>query len=138
MPVTSRPLKRTCPLSGRRCPVMRLNSVVFPAPLGPMMALIEPRGTLRLTPATAWKPSKARATPRTSSMMRPAAEPAPDGLRRPGDAAGEDEEQHDEDAAQDERPVLGVGDDLLVEPQQRESADGRPVECAHPAEQRHD
>jgi hypothetical protein len=53
MPVTSRSLKRTLPASGRRCPVMRLKSVVFPAPLGPMMALIDPRGTRKLTPPTA-------------------------------------------------------------------------------------
>mgnify|MGYP003694169617 CR=1 FL=1 len=53
IPVTSRPLNTMWPVSGRRWPVIRLNNVVFPAPLGPMMALIEPGATVRLTPPTA-------------------------------------------------------------------------------------
>ena len=44
MPVTSGSLKTTRPVSGRRWPVIRLKSVVLPAPFGPMMALIEPGG----------------------------------------------------------------------------------------------
>ena len=35
--------------TGKR-PLIRLNSVVLPAPLGPMMAWREPRATSRLTP----------------------------------------------------------------------------------------
>src|SRR5713226_6684686 len=106
MPVTSRSLKRTLPASGRRWPVMRLNSVVLPAPLGPMMALIDPRGTLKLTPPTAWKPSKLFVRSRTSSNLAPPPEPARRRLHRARDPAGEHEEQDDEDRAQDERPVL--------------------------------
>ena len=41
-------------------------------------------------------------------------------------------------SAEDQRPVLGVGDDLLVEPDQHEGAHARPVERAHAAEERHD
>ena len=39
---TSRPSSRTCPASGRRKPFSRLNSVVLPAPFGPMMPRIVP------------------------------------------------------------------------------------------------
>src|SRR5258708_32916962 len=47
------------PLVGRTAPAMALNSVVLPAPLGPMMARRCPRGTIRLTPSTARKASNA-------------------------------------------------------------------------------
>src|SRR6266436_890572 len=138
MPVTSRSLKRTLPASGRRWPVMRLNSVVLPAPLGPMMALIDPRGTVKRTPLTAWKPSKLLRSPVTSSTRRPSPHSLPEGHERPGDAPGEDEEQHHQDGAEDERPVLGVGDDLLVEPDQHGRPEGGAEERAHAPEERHD
>ena len=77
MPVTSRSLKTTCPPSGTRCPVIRLKSVVLPAPLGPMMALIEPLGTVKETPSTAWKPSKLFRTSRTSSTGGPPGQTVP-------------------------------------------------------------
>src|SRR5215470_3841730 len=104
VPVTSRPRSTTSPASGRRCPVIRLKRVVLPAPLGPMMALMEPRGTLKLTPLTAWKPAKLLASPRTSSMARPPIEPAPQGADGAGDPPGKDEEQKHEDDTEDERP----------------------------------
>src|SRR6202162_5210630 len=138
MPVTSRPLKLMLPASGRRWPVMRLKSVVLPAPLGPMMALIEPRATLKLTPPRAWKPSKLLLRSRTSSNLSPPPEPARRRLHRSRDPAGEDEEQHDEDDAEDERPVLRVGDDLLVQPDEDEGAQRRADEGAHAAQERHD
>ena len=40
--VTSRPLKCTVPWSGCTLPVIRLNSVVLPAPFGPMMPRASP------------------------------------------------------------------------------------------------
>src|SRR5437867_4634079 len=102
MPVTSRSLKITCPPSGLRCPVIRLKRVVLPAPLGPMMALMEPRGTVRLTPPTAWKPSKLLRTSRTSSTGPSPRQAAPDQAGRSRDAAGEDEEEEDENGPEDE------------------------------------
>src|SRR6266850_585453 len=122
MPVTSRPLKLMLPASGRRWPVIRLKSVVLPAPLGPMMALTEPRGTEKLTPPTAWKPSKLLRSSRTSSTRRPPREPAPETKGGARDPSGKDEEEHDEDGAEDEGPVLRVRDDLLVEPEEHEGA----------------
>src|SRR4029079_1227646 len=107
MPVTSRFLKTTRPASGLMWRVLRLNSVVLPAPLGPMMALIEPVGTVKLTPSTAWKPPKLLRTSRTSSMRAPFPHEAAANQRYGArEAAGEDEEQRDEDGAEDERPVL--------------------------------
>src|SRR5215468_5024577 len=134
MPVTSRSLKRTLPASGRRCPVIRLKSVVLPAPLGPMMALIEPRGTEKLTPPTARKPSKLLRSPNTSSTRSPPAE----SQQGAGDASREGEEQHHQNDAEDERPVFRVGDDLLVEPDEHGGAQGRPEERAHAAQEGHD
>src|SRR6266404_1402286 len=50
------------PLVGGAAPAMALNSVVLPAPLGPMMARRWPRGTGRLIPSTARSASNATTT----------------------------------------------------------------------------
>src|SRR5262252_891621 len=138
MPVTSRSLKRTLPASGRRCPVIRLKSVVLPAPLGPMMALIEPRGTLKLTPPTAWKPAKLLRRPWTSSTGHASTGTPEEQCEGARDAAREHEEEDYENGAEDEWPVLRVRDDLLVEPDEHGRAQGGPEEGAHPAQERHD
>src|SRR5919108_1382996 len=116
-PVMSRPSRITAPASGSRCPVIRLKNVVLPAPLGPMMAAIWPGATVRLTPPTATKPSNDLRRSRTSSTTRapPAARHQLDGA---GEATREDEQQHDQDGPEHERPVLGVRRDLLVEQDQ--------------------
>src|SRR5687768_2070645 len=137
MPVMSRPSRRTEPASARRWPVMRLKNVVLPAPLGPMMAAICPRVTPRLTPPTAWKPSNDLRMSRTSSTARPQQAVA-GGVERAHDPTRKHEEEHDQDGAEDERPVLRVRRDLLVQHQQHERADGGSVEVAHAAEDRHD
>src|SRR5262245_34112807 len=49
----SAPRKRIAPRSGRASPPMRLNSVVLPAPLGPMMPSSTPASIESVTPATA-------------------------------------------------------------------------------------
>src|SRR6266496_3577199 len=87
---------------------MRLKSVVLPAPLGPMMALIEPRGTLKLTPPTAWKPSKLLLRSRTSSNLAPPSEAAGCRLQRARDAAGKDAAVEDaEEPARETREDAG-------------------------------
>src|SRR5262249_6601725 len=110
MPVMSCPLNTTLPPSGTTWPVIRLNSVVLPAPFGPMIALIAPWATERFTPPTAWKPSKLFRTSRTSSTGGPPTEAPPERGHRAGDPAREREQEDDQDDAEDERPVLGVGD----------------------------
>src|SRR6516165_2364596 len=49
MRVISRSNRLTEPASGASSPVIRLNSVVFPAPFGPMMSRRSPGSTLSLT-----------------------------------------------------------------------------------------
>src|SRR5262249_3185760 len=50
------PLNQTSPASGGSIPVMRLNVVVLPAPLGPTMAITDPFATVKLTLLTATRP----------------------------------------------------------------------------------
>src|SRR6266853_4489152 len=57
--VMSRPSNTMRPWVGRTTPVTALNSVVLPAPLGPMIARRSPRGIDMLTPSTARSASKA-------------------------------------------------------------------------------
>src|SRR5258706_11515295 len=113
IPVTSRSLKTTRPPSGSRCPVIRLNSVVLPAPLGPMMALIEPRGTVKDTPPTAWKPSKLLRTSCTSSTGGPPREPPPEVGHRARDPPPENEKPGHPEGGQGEWARLGGGNGLL-------------------------
>src|SRR2546425_3134323 len=138
MPVTSRPLSTTRPRSGRRWPVIRLKSVVLPAPFGPMMAPMLPPGTSKLTPATARKRSKICARSPPSSTPEPREQAPRQRPRGTGDPAGKAEQQDDQDSAEHERPVLGVRDDLLVQEDQHQGPDARPVEAPHAAEERHD
>ena len=49
---------RCVPASGAITPAIRLNSVVLPAPFGPITAKIAPSGTAKLTSATARSPLK--------------------------------------------------------------------------------
>src|ERR671914_1929747 len=55
------------PASARRKPVMTLNSVVLPAPLGPISDVIDARRTAKPAPSTAWMPPNHF---RTSSSSR--------------------------------------------------------------------
>jgi hypothetical protein len=55
-PVMSRPAKRTLPPSGGTTPEMQLNSVVLPAPFGPISPVMRRASTARRTPASACTP----------------------------------------------------------------------------------
>src|SRR5665811_931526 len=59
-PVASLPSNTAVPVSGWSKPVRRLKNVVFPAPLGPMRAVITPRWTSRWSTSTAINPPNAR------------------------------------------------------------------------------
>ena len=74
-PAMGRPSNTTAPASGVAMPVKQLNSVVFPAPLGPITATIAPGSTVRLTPSSAVSPPKALVMPRASSTDQAAAAP---------------------------------------------------------------
>jgi len=55
------------PLSSLYTPLMQLSSVVFPAPLGPMMPRISPFATEKVTPSSAATPPKRLVTLCSSS-----------------------------------------------------------------------
>ena len=55
-PAMSSPLNTIRPLVGRSTPVRQLKKVDFPAPFGPMIPRISPRGTEMLTLLTAARP----------------------------------------------------------------------------------
>src|SRR2546429_5823048 len=58
--------KRTVPEVGGKAPVIMLNSVVLPQPLGPMMQRSSPAPMDRLTPRKTWSPPNRLVTPPTS------------------------------------------------------------------------
>src|ERR1700722_8977495 len=61
------PFMKMSPWSGRCSPVMTLNNVVFPAPLGPISPVTSPADAVSETPESAVTPPKRTATARTSS-----------------------------------------------------------------------
>src|SRR4030095_1419993 len=67
--VMSRSKSVTQPASGASSPVIRLKSVVFPAPLGPMMSRRSPGSTARLTPELTRSPPNDLLRPRTASAL---------------------------------------------------------------------
>src|SRR5215469_15705075 len=114
-PVMSRPSSTTLPLSGGRWPVIRLNSVDLPAPLGPITAAICCVSTVNETSPTATKPENDFLSLVTSSMAAPMPQPRPAGVERAHDPAGKPEEQQHQDRAKHKGPILGIGGNLLVE-----------------------
>src|SRR5207249_858064 len=65
----SRSKSVTEPASGASSPVIRLKSVVLPAPLGPMMSRRSPGSTTRLTPEVTRSPPNDLSRPRTASAL---------------------------------------------------------------------
>src|SRR5262245_25432487 len=87
-PVTSRPRNRTLPASGLVKPAMHENSVVLPAPFGPIRATTSLAPTSSETWSTAAKPPNDFVRLLTSSMAHfPATlrEQADQAVRQPGD-----------------------------------------------------
>ena len=84
--VTSSPPSQTRPPDGRCSRLMALNSVVLPAPFGPMRATICPPRTAMETSLTARSPPKSTETSsiRSSSSPLPAAAPLRSAKRAPG------------------------------------------------------
>src|SRR3984893_3446771 len=76
-PVTSRPKSVMAPALTGSEPEMRLNSVVFPAPFGPMRARRSPGRTASDTPPTACSPPKNLETPSSLSAKSEFTKPPP-------------------------------------------------------------
>ena len=70
-PLRVSPRQRSVPSSGRVKPQTTLNSVVLPAPFGPMTPSTSPCSTWRLTALSAVRPPKRTVTPSTSNRPRP-------------------------------------------------------------------
>src|SRR5581483_11835668 len=83
-PVTSSPFSHTCPDVGRSTPVRQLKNVLLPAPLGPMIARISPRGTSMLTLLSAVSPPKRTVSPSVRRIGPPAPRPPRPSERRGG------------------------------------------------------
>src|ERR1700744_5725090 len=71
--VTSVPPSDTVPLLGRCRPVMTLNNVVLPAPLGPIRPVTAPASARRETPERAATPPKWTLTSSTARAAAPGA-----------------------------------------------------------------
>src|ERR1051325_10618125 len=90
------------PWSGLNTPAIRLNSVVLPAPFGPITAKAAPSGTAKLTSATARKPWKFFETlvtsrsPAISVLRRFAAPQAQQPRNRRPDAVRQDHHHQQE------------------------------------------
>src|SRR5262249_37014709 len=85
-PVMRRSSRNTSPRSSGSTPVIRLNSVVLPAPFGPTIDITCPSGTAKLTSLTASSPPNRLVNPSTRSMS------ASD--RRVGAASGDLDDDH--------------------------------------------
>ena len=72
-PATSSPFRKMRPLVGRSTPVTQLKKVLLPAPLGPMMARISPRGTVMLDVVDGGEAAEAHGRGRRCEELRPAA-----------------------------------------------------------------
>src|SRR5580704_12169968 len=142
-PVMSLPSKATRPASGAWKPAMAANSVVLPAPLGPIRPTISPWRTSSEAWSTANRPPNDLERSRTSSMARL----SPEQAHEPVGQAGHDQHQHDAVDHEAERlHVLQGGNDTgqpardFVDAGQRHRADQWPEDgagAAHHADQQH-
>src|SRR5919205_3260690 len=78
----SRPSNVQVPVLGWSNPVSRLNSVVLPAPFGPIRPVIPPRWISRWSTATAVRPPKVRVMPSTTTTGSGLATPTSQGTSR--------------------------------------------------------
>src|SRR5215470_3444092 len=116
--VMSRSSSRICPLSGCKCALIRLTSVVLPAPFEPTRERNSPLFT------TKSRPSQARVSPNcflkftvlsriTSGLPHPQA--LSELRQRADDAGRQDQHQGDEYDAEQQLPVLGRGHRIGLE-----------------------
>src|SRR5215469_7321928 len=130
-PVRISPAKRTLPCVGLSTPVIRLNSVDFPAPFGPMTARTSPSSTCIATWSTATSPpnrrvrswSSSNATTvfqfgRAATSARAGVHEAPDVLRR-------EHHEADKDETEEQCPGLDVVAELVFDSQKKGGAEDR-------------
>src|SRR6266511_1917646 len=136
------PSSSTRPAVGLRSPVRTLNSVVFPAPFGPMTQRISPLSTRKSTPSTATRPPNRLTTPLASSTgpapSHNTHEPVLHVANYPEEPVGLDQHNDQEEHAGGQDPVaaepfgqqrLAVVDDERTQEradQRAPAADGQP------------
>ena len=146
--VTSWPNSRTWPDDGRCVPVTQWNSVVLPAPLGPISARRSPGATRSVTPSTARSPPNtfARFSTSTAALMglhlwrltlrlRDAHAQAVD---EPDDAVGRPQDRRDEDDAHDRGVKLEEAAHPVAQAEHDAGAEKRPDDGAGAADDRHE
>src|SRR5262252_3613277 len=141
------PAKRMVPVSGFTKPVMRLKTVVFPAPFGPMRKTISPSSTWKLTSFVASSPPK-RLLTFSNSRSRAIALPLhrTDGpglssefptLEKRDDAAGEEDHDDDQECPVDDQvSVLEVGLEDFRGEGEDDAPQDRPPHRRRPTEHR--
>ena len=137
MPVMSRSLEPDAAGSGRSCPPIWLMRLVLPAPLGPMMTWRSPSSTVRLTSLVTTRLPNERLQ-MLDAQHRHASVPQAQAAQRAPDAAREIHHAGDEDQADDQRPMLGVGADQILHQQEHAGADRGPDQRPGAAQHRHD
>ena len=123
--------------------MIRLKSVVLPAPLGPMIARRSPGGTARSTPLTAWTPPKCLRRPTRAARTRRLARwrrlpPPRRPPTRPTKPCGRTTMTTITIAAEEERPVhRPLPADQPLEDLEAEGPGQRAEERLHAAQQGH-
>ena len=117
------------PASGASSPVTRLNTVVLPAPFGPMMLTSSPSLTASDSALTAVTPPKRRVSPVDLQERRHHTVPI-----RPCGRIADQQQQRD---AVDQHAVLGGGAEQLRQADQHDRAEDRARYVAEPAEDHH-
>src|SRR6266545_2197538 len=121
-PLTCLPPSRTRPLVAGMEPAATENSVVLPAPLGPMRPRISPSSSRKSTLSTARRPPKCLLTDSptrmavTWSRFPPVAEPAAGPQHQAGQAERlEENDQHQQDAVQAQVELGIAGEQELLD-----------------------
>src|SRR3990172_1079068 len=97
--VISCPLRKALPSEGFSWPVSRLNRVVLPAPLGPMIASLSLSSTSKVTSLTAASPPKCTDRSRTSRSATD--EPPPTCENQHAQSLRNDHDRENEQCPQD-------------------------------------
>src|SRR4051812_16674986 len=115
-------------------PVIRLNTVVLPAPFGPMSPCSVPAGSDRFRSWTARSPPKRMPAPRSSSSMAALPREQVGDLAAAEQAGGPQDHHPDEQARVDDHAVVGDGAEDLREGGEHDAGEQRPGERSCPAE----
>src|SRR3972149_2444067 len=123
------PLSLITPESGTRAPDTRLNSVVLPAPLGPIRPTISPWFTWKSTRVTAASPPKCLVTPSPSRIrMLPRPPSVPPLLHEAHQAMGQEHDDNHQDHAGQKHVIIGeLGEQQLLQIGENSRAQDRTI-----------